>query len=235
MLNIIKSQIKSLLNLYPSWVCKEEFQQQKFTRFNERPVEFSFAFRKIAEIYPKRILDVGTGDTALPHLFYNCGAIVTAIDNVQDYWAEGMTNRHFHVLDDDICKTQLKDKYDLITCISVLEHIEKPAKAVRNMFSLLNSGGHLILTFPYNEDKYVRNVFELPNSNYGKGLPYITQAYSRSELEQWLDENHGVIIEQEYWQFWEGENWTIGNQVIPPNKVTAVERHQLTCLHIKKG
>jgi len=235
MLKNFKSQIKTLLNLYPSWRCKLEYEHQTFTRFNERPVEYSFVFRKLAEVYPKTVLDVGTGMTALPHLIRTCGALVTAIDNVRGYWPEGMFNRHYHVLDDDICDTRLKGKFDVITCVSVLEHIEQADAAVRNMFSLLNPEGHLILTFPYTEHSYVRNVYQLPGSSYGQSAPYITQSFSRVEITRWLRESQAAIIEQEYWQFWHGDHWTVGDQVTPPVRATVNDKHQITCLHMSKA
>ena len=235
MLTLAKKSAKNLLNLYLKRICRQEFESQAFARFNERPIEFCFVFRKLGEIYPRTILDVGTGTTALPHLMRNTGCLVTATDNVRDYWPSGMINRHYHVIDDDITETRLSATFDLITCISVLEHIQNPDSAIRNMFSLLKANGHLILTCPYNERSYVRNVYELPGSSYGKGAPYITQSYSRGELERWVRESSSTIVEQEYWQFWEGEHWTVGNQIIPPKKVTASDRHQLTCVHIRKG
>jgi len=230
----IKQNVKKLLNLYPKWICRREFESQAFKRFNERPIEFAFVFRKLGDIYPQTILDVGAGTTALPHLMHNCGCLVTAPDNVRDYWPSGMLNRHYHVIDDDITATRLSQTFDLITCISVLEHIQKPDDAIRNMFSLLRPQGHLILTFPYNENSYVRNVYELPGSSYGKGSTYITQSYSRSELRRWIEENGATIIDQEYWQFWKGDHWTVGEQVIPPKRVSLEETHQLTCILMKK-
>jgi len=187
------------------------------------------------EIYPHTILDVGTGTTALPHLMRNCGFLVTATDNVRDYWPHGMVNRHYHIIDDDITATRISDAFDLITCISVLEHIEKPNHAVRNMVNLLKPNGWLILTFPYSEGTYIKNVYELPGSSYGLGAPYITQSYSRHELEQWTKENRVTIVEQEYWQFWTGDYWTVGSQIIPPKRVTANDKHQLTCILIQKS
>jgi SAM-dependent methyltransferase len=207
---------------------------QAFSRFNERPVEFGFVFRILGEIYPRTVLDVGTGTTALPHLLHNCGCLVTATDNVRDYWPSGMFNRHYHVIDDDITATRLSGDFDLVTCISVLEHIPQPDRAIQNMFSLLRRDGHLVLTFPYNERRYVRNVYDLPRSSYGAGAPYITQAYSRSDVERWLQGTGGVIVEQEYWRFWEGDYWTVGKQLIPPQKVTADDAHQLTCILMRK-
>lgn len=235
MLHLAKRTIKSLMDRYPKWLCRREYESQAFTRFNERPVEFAFVFKKIGEIYPQTILDVGSGTTALPHLMRNCGCLVTATDNVRDYWPSGMLNRHYHVINDDITATRLSRTYDLITCISVLEHIQRAADAVRNMFSLLNPDGHLILTFPYSERGYVKNVYELPGSSYGQKAPYITQSFSRSELERWFGENDGAIVDQEYYQFWEGDFWTVGKQIVPPRKVTAEDKHQLTCILVQKG
>lgn len=235
MLKFVKQTIKGLLNSYLHRICRQEYESQKFTRFNERPIEFCFVFKNIGKIYPHTILDVGTGTTALPHLMRNCGCLVTATDNVSDYWLSGMLNRHYHVIDDDITNSRLSNKFDLITCISVLEHIKNPDDAIRNLFRLLKQNGYLILTFPYNERSYVRNVYELPGSSYGNGVPYITQSYSRSELDRWLKENHGNIIDQEYWQFWEGDHWTLGKQLIPPRRVTASDKHQLTCILIRKS
>ena len=181
MIRYAKQLARNVLNIYPRWICKREFESQTFVRFNERPIEFSFVFKKIGELYPHTVLDVGTGTTALPHLMRNCGCLVTATDNVRDYWPSGMLNRHYHVINDDITETHISDTFDLITCVSVLEHILKPDDAIRNMFSLLKPNGHLILTFPYSENNYIRNVYELPGSSYGQGAPYITQSYSRTD------------------------------------------------------
>ena len=83
---------------------------------------------------------------------------MTATDNVHDYWPTGMSNRHYHVIDDDITNTRLSETFDLITCVSVLEHIQEPDDAMRNMFSLVKTNGHLIITCPYNEKSYEKNV-----------------------------------------------------------------------------
>jgi SAM-dependent methyltransferase len=233
---LLKGIIKKFLNyMPPRLICKLEFERQSFTNFNERPVEFAFVFAQLSQLYPQKVLDVGTGFTALPHLIRNCGCLVTAIDNVKDFWPSGMFNRHYHVIDDDITDTRIDDKFDLITCISVLEHIEKYEIAIRNMFSLLNSNGYLILTFPYSENQYVKNVYKLPGSDaYSKEIPFICQSYSRNEITQWLQKYNGVIGKQEYYQFWSGDYWTVGNQIIPPRKVSSDKKHQLTCILIQK-
>jgi len=182
---------------------------------------------------PTKILDVGTGTTTLPHLMRNCGFVVTSTDNVSDYWPSGIFNRHYHVINDDITYTQIKETFDFISCISVLEHIKNFDNAVTNMFKLLNPDGHLVLTFPYNENQYIPNVYKLPGAVYGQNAPYRCQVFSRSELDRWINNNNGRIVEQEYWRVWEGEFWTFGKQLVPPIQVDKTDRHQLSCILIQ--
>jgi 2-polyprenyl-3-methyl-5-hydroxy-6-metoxy-1,4-benzoquinol methylase len=103
-------------------INKSEFSGQRFNRHNERPIEFAFVFCKIAELRPRTVLDVGSGTTALPSLMASCGCVVTATDNIRDYWLNGMINKHWHVIDDDIKASRLTEQFDLVTCVSVIEH-----------------------------------------------------------------------------------------------------------------
>ncbi len=238
------SQIKKILKrinpfrflakTYLNKINYKEYKKPTFGTFNERPIEYRFVFEQISEFYPKKILDVGTGITALPSLMANCGCEVTAIDNIKDYWIFGMFNRHYHIIDDDITKTKLNEKFDMITCVSTLEHIEKYNQAVDNMFKLLKKGGYLILTFPYNENKYIENIYKSPKSNVKKILSYKTSVYSRSNLEYWLNNNNAKIIKQEYWQFFTGDYWTEGKIILPPQKTTAKDKHQISCILLHK-
>lgn len=230
----IKRSVKRLLNRYPQSVLRKEFEHQQFKAFNERPVEFGFVFQQLTKHYPKTVLDVGTGTTALPHLMRNCGFVVTATDNVRDYWPSGMINRHYYVLDDDITQSRLQDSFDAVTCISVLEHIVNADAAMANMFRRLKPGGLLILTCPYTENDYVENVYQLPGSSYGQNAPYVTQSFSRDRLNHWLTSNGAELLDQQYWQFWTGNHWTVGEQIVPPRPVAVDDKHQHTCLLMRK-
>jgi len=223
-----------IARLYINTLNKNEFKNPPFATFNERPIEYKFVFEQISKQYPKKILDVGTGLTSLPHLMANCGCAVTAIDNIQDYWDHNLFNRHYYVKNDNVIKPKLNDKFDLITCISTLEHIENYNKAVESMFSLLNNGGYLILTFPYNEKKYVDNVYALDESNTDFLPSYKTHAFSRKEIESWLD-NKAKIAHQEYWKFFTGEYWTTGERLNIPKLVTKDETHQISCILFQKN
>jgi len=232
--NFIKILINSVGMAYPQLIVKREFKKQNFTWLNERPIEFEFLFRKIVEIWPKTILDVGTGITALPHMLRNCGMLVTAIDNIQDYWPEGMVNRHFFVINDDIRKTKLNQKFDFICCISVLEHIKDHKVAIDSMANLLNPGGVLVLTCPYGK-KYVPNVYKLSNSWANREeIPFITQSFSDAERTSWLQSGLIELIDEEYWRYSDGNFWTCGQILNKPIKVSKQELHQLCCMAFRK-
>ena len=233
-LHSIKLWVNSIGMVYPRWLCKREYNRQKFLGLNERPVEFAFLFRKIAEIQPKTVLDVGTGMTALPYMLRNSGLLVTAIDNIKDYWPKGMVNRHFHVLNDDSQNTKLQPTFDVITCISVLEHIQDHRAAMRSMYKLLNPGGTLILTCPYSNHQYVPNVYDLPESSVTEKFSFVTQSFSNEERMGWMEDSPFELIDEEYWQFFEGEFWTCGKMLDKPVKVEKNERHQVACMAFKK-
>lgn len=203
--------------------------------FNERLIEYSFALRKACETYPKKVLDVGTGTTALPSLLKAAGCEVLAIDNIIDYWPAGMVNKHFYVVNDDITNTHLDERFDLITCISVLEHIDQFDAAIKNMSKLLNKNGILVLTCPYNEKNYCENVYDLDGSNAkGLKLAFKTRAFSRKNIISWETENSLKLVDQEFWQFFSGAYWTQGERVIPPVKTSADDKHQIACFAFKK-
>ena len=233
-LSPLKSVIRRLGSAYVRRVIAAEYSEQTFCGVNERPIEFAFLLRQLVAAWPKTVLDVGTGLTSLPHLLRTCGFIVTATDNIEDYWPSGMVNRHYHIVNDDITKSSLAGSYDAITCISVLEHIQASREAVRSMYKLLSPGGRLVLTCPYNERKYAKNVYALPESRVTERFPFVTQAYSRAQVNTWLVDSPFELLEQEYWQFFEGEYWTCGERVLPPRRVGVDDRHQLTCLLLGK-
>jgi len=235
LLSHAKRLIHRLGNRYAREICRREFLAQEFLGINERPVEYRFVFEQLTQVFPRTVLDVGTGRTALPQLMRTCGFLVTAIDNIRDYWPSGMVNRHYHVLDDDILAPKIGGPFDFITCVSTLEHIRDHARAMRNMLALLKSGGRLVVTFPYNETTYVENVYALPGSIGADKHPFVTQVFSRRELEQWKRDGGAQVVAQEYWRYFEGAYWTIGQRVVPPLRVAAGELHQISCVALVKG
>jgi SAM-dependent methyltransferase len=200
---------------------------------SERLVEYSTALRWIAERYPSTLLDVGPGEGPWPALLSGEGIDVTAIDEIGSYWQGRFFNRHFDVTRGDITAPRLDRKFELVTCISVLEHIPDHRAAIRGMFSVLAPGGVIVLTCPYNERRYVDNCYELPEAAWGSDASYICRQYSRSELDQWLDESSGEVVEIERWNAVTGETWASGERRRPPLKAGADEPHQLACMLLR--
>lgn len=232
-MNLFKYLIRAIANKYNQKICQREYEGQKW-HINERPIEFRFVFQQLTNIMPTTVLDVGAGTTSLPHMIHNCGFVVTAIDNIKDYWPNGMVNRHFYVINDSILNIKITKQFDFVTCISVLEHIDDHRTAMRSLFSLVVPKGYLLLTFPYNERNYVKNVYSLPEASYGKDLPYICQVYSRKQIDDWLLTNGGRIMKQEYWEIFSGNFWTFGERLRVPSQVDLIQKHHLTCILIQK-
>jgi 2-polyprenyl-3-methyl-5-hydroxy-6-metoxy-1,4-benzoquinol methylase len=217
-------------------ICSNEFRHQVFSVHNERSIEYRFALQALGETRPRTVLDVGTGTTAWPHLLRNCGYVVTAVDNVRDYWPKGMVNRHWFVLDVDIVNPDGKkvaEKYDAITCISVLEHIEDHLRAIRNMGMLLKTGGLLILTTPFSHHNPDPNVYVRADALYGQDLPYICRSSSATELNQWLACDL-KLESRELWRLFTGPVWATGQRCAWERAETESQPHQLGCFLLRK-
>jgi len=229
----IKYFLRRISRIYLGIVCAREHRRQVHAP-NERTVEYRFVFDTLLRLAPRSVLDVGPGNSSLPHLMSICGFVVTALDNIRDYWQGSMFNRHFHVVDGDILAPRLDRKFELITCISVLEHIEDHNLAMRNMLGLLEPGGHIALTVPYSEDRFVENVYALPGAGFGKDVSYICRVFSRKEVDAWLSSNNAALVDQEYWKVYTGELHTFGQSIFPVEKNAVSSLHHLSCLLIKK-
>ncbi|RLI93473.1 MAG: hypothetical protein DRO92_04215 [Candidatus Altiarchaeales archaeon] len=108
-----------------------------------------FSFFDVKEIY--RVIDLGAGS----------GAFINFLSRYYPYWhIEGADNENFveFGLKDrfkftrvDLNKSfsrSIKGKFDLITAIEVIEHLENPRHFLRECNKLLKVGGKLIITPP---------------------------------------------------------------------------------------
>jgi SAM-dependent methyltransferase len=196
---------------------------------NERTVEYAFVFRMLAKSGAKNALDVGTGMTALPALIKACQIPVRSIEFSRKAIDR---NPYLKPIHDDILKPRIKPGFDFITCISVLEHIVDYDRAVRNMIGLLNKGGILVMTFPYNENFFVHNAYALKDSGYGSKRRLCRQ-YNADNVEKFC--NMGTeVIDVERWQIFTGKFWTQGERLKHPKLSVMEEPHHLLCIALKK-
>jgi SAM-dependent methyltransferase len=233
--------VKAIANRAGRWyilrIVRSAKESHRPRRTNERPIEYGFVMEWLNALQPRMVLDVGTGESELPALMARCGFRVDAIDNVRDYWSRAMLNRHWPVEDVNIVRPPeafLRRQYDMVTCISVLEHIEDAEGAVRNMLAVVRQGGHLIMSFPYSDDPAYRhpNVYEVEGS-YGAGQQYKASQYSRPDLDRWLMGSEAVG--QRYFRAFTSRWWSVGDLVRPIERVRPDEPHQLTCLVVRKA
>ena len=225
-----KKIITPILNLEQR---KPRIPQKNKITINERPVEYAFSFKHLQKLCTGKILDIGPGTSSFPHSLFVCGYDVKAVDKMDDYWSSYF-NRHFKIINDDITKSNLNESFQFITCLSVLEHIPNHRAAIKGIHNLLEKNGYLILTVPYNEKKYHENIYKHNEAGYGKDYRFITQVYSRKEIEMWLTDTSFKIVEQEFYKIFTGELWTFGERVIPSEKVDKSDLHHLTCILLQK-
>jgi 2-polyprenyl-3-methyl-5-hydroxy-6-metoxy-1,4-benzoquinol methylase len=215
---------------YVRHLTKGQAQRQKFRRSNERPIEYGFTFSWLNRLQPTTVLDVGTGKSALPALVRTCGFVVTAVDNVRDYWPKGMINRHWEVHDEDVTKERNGDQYDVVLCISVLEHIRDHVAALRGMRSRTKVGGHLILTTPFGAEGHP-NAYEAPGS-YGVKNTYPCRQHSPEDLASWLALGY-ELVHAEYWRAFDSNMWSVGELVRPLEP--SAQPAQLGCFVLRRS
>ena len=207
---------------------------------NERSVEYRYVFKQVTEFAPQTVMDMGTGKTALPALIKGCGVQVLAVDKDQEQIQENPCTRggycSFDILQQDLLDIDDNNKFDMILCISVLEHNREHASVMKKMSNLLSPSGVIVVTFPYKEDEYVPNSYQLPMAGYGRdaGPDNICQMYSREQLEAWQSDCGLELVDQEYWQAFTGAYWTYGQRMWPLKQTSKEETHQLTCVTFRK-
>lgn len=201
----------------------------------ERLVEFAFAFKHLSRVYPKSVMDVGSGLSAFPALVQEGGTIeVVAIDNWKDYWIAPFVNSHFSVVSDDITEEKARGPFEAITCISTLEHIRSFYPAVKNMVAALAPSGVLIMTFPFCEAVYHHNIYEHPEAGYGQKASFICQVFSRMEVDRWCQDLELVVKDQEFWKVFTGRMWTFGERLKLPLPSLSSLPHELLCIALER-
>ena len=232
----IRQAVRWLGNSYIRRVLALDYKRQQADSRgpNERPLEYSFALNALSFSQYQDVLDVGAGISAWPAILRNCGYHVTAIDKVSGYWSEELVNHHIHIIRDDIVSPKIDKEFGIITCLSTLEHIPSHLRAVTSMANLMRPGGILVLSFPYNEHRYVENVYDLPEAGYGKDQDYICQVFSRDVINKWLSTTALRLVQQRYYRFFTGELWTLGHRLWPGQEVDSTEPHHLTGIVLQK-
>ena len=123
---------------------------------NERVIEIPIAWKFVKDNWDKNILEVGN---VLHHHFTDFPFNYDVVDKYEEF--KGVINQ-------DICNFNPEKKYDVILCISTLEHIgldsgeeksdiepHKALRAINNMVSMLTKNGVIFVTIPMGYNKHL--------------------------------------------------------------------------------
>lgn len=104
-----------------------------------------------APLAGKTALDVGCGAGLLAEPLARLGAKVTGVDASPELIAVASEHARASGLAIDYCAGEIADiagKFDLVTCMEVIEHVADPAVFVQELAQRLAMGGLLILSTP---------------------------------------------------------------------------------------
>ena len=141
------------------------------------------------------VLDIGCGGGILAEAMSNLGGKVTAIDvsekiiNIAKAHAEKIKSNvnYEHTTTQELVKQD--NKFDVITCLEILEHVPNPFQLVKDCASLCKEGGHVFFsTINRNPRSFIEAVL---GAEYLLGLlPKGTHDYAKfikpSEISEWL-------------------------------------------------
>lgn len=230
-IRVVKAALQPALHV----LLRMEQHEKQATVTNELALMYAFLFKHFARTCPRRVLDIGTGTSSLPHLMSHCGAEVMAIDKFDGYWVKRPFNRHFLLVRDDVCDSRLSGAFDMITCTDVIQHVPRHGQALETIARLLRPGGIAIIGCFFNETHYVPDVYRLLGSgvlNPPNGMS--CQILSRSEIQSWTKNTGLEVVDEELWNCFTGDYWTFGERIEPPLRSSPAEKHHLICLCLAK-
>ncbi len=179
----------------------------------ERCAELSWVVDHVAPRFQERLryLDIGTGESPLPTFLYaHSNWDITCLDKFtwvrkQNRFSQivdpgGAPNR-FRVVESDLLQAPLPaESFDIITCISVIEHFEgaSDSAGMKACARLLRRGGKIILTTLINEPYFAE--FYMKKEVYGEqfdGAPVFYQRhYDLKSLDERLIKPSGLLERQ---------------------------------------
>ena len=123
---------------------------------NRRGREFAQNVRPLFPHNARRYLDVGSAYGGFLIGFMELGLEVKGIEYSENMVNMSRANFHDYGLQNTTLKGDILDKallmqlgkFDVITCIDVIEHVDNVTSAIQNMVDLLNPGGILMLQMP---------------------------------------------------------------------------------------
>ncbi len=117
------------------------------------PLRLNYILDRVNGLFGKAVLDVGCGGGILSESMAKQGANVTGLDMGQ----EPLDVARLHALESNTSVDYIQEvvedhaeknpqRYDVITCMEMLEHVPDPLSVIHACEKLLKPGGHLFLS-----------------------------------------------------------------------------------------
>jgi len=159
------------------------------------PARLKFVAER-AELNGADVIDVGCGGGILAESLARAGANVTGIDVASRVLATARLHLHESKLDIDYREQTVeatareeRGRYDIVTCMEMLEHVPDPASVIQALADLLKPGGHAFLS-TLNRTPLAFALGIVGAEYVARLLPRGTHRYDRfirpSELAAWL-------------------------------------------------
>ena len=161
------------------------------------------------------ILDAGTGYAQYtyfmtkklqPNNIYAVDVKEEWIKESKEFFSErGFSNVRFGI--EDITSINYDERFDLIVCVDVMEHIEEDIPVFRNFYNALKKGGYLLINTP--------STFGGSDVHEEEGKSFIgehaREGYSREDFKSKLKPIGFSIHSSKYsYGFWGDKAWRLG-------------------------
>ena len=189
--NFDPSEIKKFEDLASRW-WDEHGEFKPLHEMNPLRLNFINTGSPLAD---KTACDIGCGGGILSESMAKCGAAVTGLDMGKAPLSVARLHAMESDLDIDYQQITAEEfaqnnasKYDIVTCMEMLEHVPDPASVINACYSLVKPGGSVYFsTINRNPKSY---LFAIVGAEYMmKMLPRGTHDYARfikpSELDSW--------------------------------------------------
>ncbi|MCO6523936.1 MAG: bifunctional 2-polyprenyl-6-hydroxyphenol methylase/3-demethylubiquinol 3-O-methyltransferase UbiG [Candidatus Schmidhempelia sp.] len=169
------------------------------------PLRVDYILNKAGDLQDKAILDVGCGGGILSESLAKAGANVTAIDlaerslNIAKLHAQqSQLNINYRLESIEQHLQHTTQRYDIITCMEMLEHVPDPSSIIYCCAALLKPQGQLFLS-TINRTHKSRLLLIIGAEYIARIIPKGTHDFNKfirpSELMEWVEKSDLKTIE----------------------------------------
>jgi SAM-dependent methyltransferase len=143
-----------------------------------------------------KVLDVGGFDGNVSHLLLKArpGLEICIVDLDEKGLALARKNGLQAVCGSALGLPFISGKFDVVLCLDLLEHLDQPGQALREIHQILKENGKLILTTPYENGVHFPFLSRRRNVEINIGWGHSRLGFSLSELIEMLHVNGFSLI-----------------------------------------